>query len=182
MNDFAPVLIAALLCAFVWLRNRLSAAIQPKRLELAQRGETLLANPALNAEAKSYVRFLLDHAFGMRMFLIFGLFMIPAIVLIIILKIKTKGIREIDLHSSISNKEARLDLIEFEKLHEDITWANNPLIQTVIEIEYFVVVFIAFTIILIFAGSAQIIGKDTVIWMSEKLLAKLQRQFTTRTA
>jgi hypothetical protein len=61
MNDmnFGPVVLAALLCVFVYLQNKLLSAIQSKRLELARRGEALLASQALNVEAKAYVRFCL---------------------------------------------------------------------------------------------------------------------------
>jgi hypothetical protein len=176
MNNFSPVLIAALLCAYAWLRIRILSAIQPKRLELARRGETLLANPALNADAKDYVRFLLGHVFGMRVFLIFAILIMPVVVIALI-----AGFKAIDLHKAIANKEARLDLIEFEQLHDEITWANNPILKTIIELEYFVVGAIAIVIRLIFVGSSQI-RKETVILISEKALARLQRELTARTA
>jgi hypothetical protein len=181
MNDmnFGPVILAALLCIFVYLQNKLLSAIQSKRLELARRGEVLLASQALNAEAKDYVRFLLNHAFGMRVILIFELISIPFIVLIIMFRI---SLLDTTVHSAINDKGVRLDLIELETLHNEITWANNPFLNMIVEIEYSILISLAVVIRLIFFETAPTIAKDMIVRILEKARAKLERPFRPRAA
>ncbi len=138
-----PVIFAVILCIYLMMRIKMDEAAQPLRLDLARRGEVLLANPTLPDVWKKLVSFSLERAFGARAHLILGIVLIPVAALIVFF-----GDR-IHVKNEISDKATRLDLLEFCALFEEISWINNPVLKAITTIEI--------NIVLLFASLVRIV-------------------------
>lgn len=131
--EYWPLVAAATLVVASVAHHRLIKAAQPLRLELAEKGERLIAHPGLPKHMQSQVRFLLDRAFNMRGVLLFGLVLVPVIALIAIVR-PTKFLSFVD-QTKIKDETANSDFIEFRRLHDRITLANHPLLLLLLEFE-----------------------------------------------
>ena len=74
MNTYWPVILSGGLVVYAIAVRRLQIAVQPLRIELAEKGEWLLSSNNLTREVKDHVRFMLDNAFGSRLVLLASLF------------------------------------------------------------------------------------------------------------
>lgn len=124
--DLYPLLFPAGLALLVSISWRLKKSAQPLRLELATRGEAVLADPHMPAAVKDYVRMLLRTAFGMRTFLIGAIVFLPFASLAIIAfpRLLTDATNEL----SIADPAKRAEFRDLSRLHDRITLANNPLL------------------------------------------------------
>jgi hypothetical protein len=143
-SEYLPAIIVSALCLYALLRIKVGKAMQPKRLELARVGRDALSNPLINDEYKEYINFLLDHAFGVGWFLIFEIVSIPFISAIIVLRMS--WIRKMMLFSGIEDQTAIEQIERIERLFYEISWANNPFLMIIVEVE--MAVFISIAILL----------------------------------
>jgi hypothetical protein len=166
--EFAPVASALLICICAFIHGRLLCAIQPKRLELARRGTILLASSELTPEGRSYVRFLLDHSFGMAGFLILEAIAIPVVALLVLFRMRL--IKKMTMYKVAASDALRLEFIELERLHKEIARFNNPVLQTIVDIEYSAFIPLAIVIRTAILGSAMTVEKYMIPTIVEKLL------------
>jgi hypothetical protein len=173
--SYAPVAIAALLCALLFVRNKVFVAAQPKRLELAERGELLLQSSRVNSHVKENVRFCLDHAFGARSMLIKEILFVPLFALMVLFKLQwvCQVVRENEVH----DKSTRSDVTDFFSLYDEIAWANNPVLMAVMSIQFHVLVSIAIVCRIVLLSTFPTVEKWTVkpvldecvAWFSAKM-------------
>ena len=118
----------ALMSLFAWpyLKNLLSAAAQPIRLELADRGEAFLREPGVPPFVSERVRFMLDHAFGMRGVLLASIIFIGPISLAFL--INPKWFARYDLRSAALDEGHKREFREIERLHRIVIFLNNPIL------------------------------------------------------
>ena len=121
---------AALLLANMILRNRLSAFVQPLRLEMAELGESLLAEEILPAKAKSTINYDLDTAFdGWRAW--FFVFAVPFAAVVIVVEMI---FGKITTPAKIPD-HLRSDYDRFQRLAIVCRFANSPLATLILIIE-----------------------------------------------
>ena len=141
MTEYWPVVVVGVLVVTSVTHHRLVRAAQPLRLELAEKGERLLANPTLSAEMRGLVRFMLDTTFNMRGPLLFGILAVPAIAVAAILRPAEFFKKDIE------DPSAQALFFEVRRLHDRITLANHPILLPLVEFE--ILFFMPFAIVLI---------------------------------
>ena len=168
----APVIAATALCAYAFVRLRLNEAAQPKRLELAERGEALLASGNLNDNVKSHVRYCLDRAFGARGDLLLHIIIIPAFALLVLFSMGT--IKNIIASNKINDKAARNDAREFFQLYDQISYMNNPILATIVVVEFGILVSIAAVIRIVLSNGPPTLDR----WVVKPAIEELMRLVT----
>lgn len=134
MSSMLPILLTAILILWTWAQQRLRAASQPLRLQLAERGEKLLGDPQLPTHLRQHVSFLLETAFSSRGVLIFGLVAVPVILLVSIVN-PVHFQKSLAKRFTINNGETQLNFEEVNKLHSIITFSNHPILATLLDFE-----------------------------------------------
>jgi len=167
MIHLYPLLVPIAFAVLFWVSWRLKRVAQPLRLSLAERGEELLANPNLPETVRSYVRMLLATAFGMRAMLIASIIIFPFFALALLIWPRLWTAAEKDL--LIRDPATRADFIEVYRLHDRITFANNPILFGFLHVEMAIIAPVALLGLMLFRGLAP----DGDI---ETLFAALQRQ------
>lgn len=124
---FWPVTISILLCAAFLVAGRLKQNAQPLRLELADKGEMLLASPDASDNAKRLVRSYLDTAFSFRIRLLLAHLVIPGIAVIFAIQ-QIRGKRDSVLFRHEKNERVHALIEDLTQLHVRITLANNPIL------------------------------------------------------
>jgi hypothetical protein len=152
-----PVIAAMALCGYLVVRIRMNDAAQPLRLEMARRGESLLANPALPKLWKEYVHFQLDRAFGATVHLMWGVVLIPLAAIAVVFCDKATQKLEVE------DKATKLDLMEFCALSEEVGLLNNPLLKTLTALEMNACLLTAALLRIIFSSAAPKVEKKQVI-------------------
>jgi hypothetical protein len=161
MNPYWPVVISGALIIYCVAMRRLQKAVQPFRIEMAEKGEWLLSSNLLSDEAKKHVHFLLDTAFGSRLVLLAGLFGIPIGSIFIL--IYPKFLLEIEKSKYIRDAQAKICFYRVSALHDRITLANHPILFPIFSTERAIVMQILAILFALFRGSAQPIGGDDVM-------------------
>ncbi len=165
-HEYFPLGLAGALAIFYTVHRRLNQAVQPLRLHLAERGEALLADPELPPSARDHVEFLLDTAFGMRATLLFGIFIVPVVAALFV--VRNRWIRTSVDKMKIQNAESRARFYELCRLHDRITLSNHPILLPIIELQ--LVVFMPIAILLrglIFGKLPETGGRESVITFIE---------------
>jgi hypothetical protein len=141
---FLPVVISSGVLILFFADRRLKAAAQPLRLRLAEKGEDFLNRPDLPETVRRHVKFLLDHAFGMRLSLLMALFMIPAIAVLFVANQRVL-LRSVEKMKLLSPAD-RATFFEICRLHDRITLTNHYFLLPIIELE--MVLFMPLAIVL----------------------------------
>jgi len=136
--ELAPLVIVAVAVGVAVAHRRLLKAAQPMRLELAEKGERLLAYPKLPKDVRDHVRYLLDTAFGNRTMLILAALFAPLIVLAI--AIMRESFLAYIKQFSIMDAEAKALHREVMQLHDRIMLASHPILWVLVELEIKLVV------------------------------------------
>jgi hypothetical protein len=126
MATYAPIMIALALLGYVLLKLRLNRIAQPLRLQLADRGEALLADPNLPLHRRHFVEFELEGAFGRAGMLLFGFLAIPFLAVWCAVDSATED------DQYISNDAVRGRADEFDDLSTRIGFLNNPILMPAI--------------------------------------------------
>lgn len=135
-HDFLPIGIGAALVLNSYLHRRLVTAAQPLRLELADRGEKLLGEPALPPRVRAILGFVLDHAFSMRWLLVVSIIAIPVAVPVLFLR----GELQRDAQETRTLRpDVRAEYEQVVALHGRIIFATHPLLTTITLLEMFLV-------------------------------------------
>jgi hypothetical protein len=158
--SYAPVVVVALLCVLVFVRNKVFAAAQPKRLEMAERGELLLQSPHLNSHVKDYVRFCLDHAFGARSMLIKEIIFVPLFAAMVLFKLQ--WVCQVVRENEVQDKSTRSDVADFFSLYDEVAWVNNPFLMAIMAIEFHMVVSMAIVCRIVLLSTFPTVEKWTV--------------------
>jgi hypothetical protein len=162
VTEYYPVLAAAALLFLSLVSWRLKRAAQPLRLEMAEVGERLLANPTLSPHMKNYVAHMLQTAFSFRLELLALIIGIPFVGLVLLFapRIFAAELERLRVFDSV----AKADLVDLNRLHHKISMANNPILFTVILIESAVIIPLGSIILTVFHGSIPPEGNvDTII-------------------
>jgi hypothetical protein len=132
MIDVILTLLAAV-AVYLFTATLLSRAAQPLRLRLADLGEELIADPAVPPAFKRQARFYMSTAFGMAGPLIFGIFALPVVAIIYVVRLRliTAFAFDMDRLSELNRRR----FLEMDRLHTRITLANNPILAFVFAIE-----------------------------------------------
>lgn len=127
-----PVIVAGVLAAHFWFRRRLSTAAQPLRLELASRGEALLARGDLSPSVRASTEVMLEEGFGARLSLLMGLALVPilAVVMVLRMRVLSRFMREAERMPSSAYEEFQ----SLMRLHDRINLANNPFLMVAVEV------------------------------------------------
>ncbi len=143
--DLAPVAVVALIPVGLFLNGRLTMAAQPLRLELAEKGEALLAVSDLPKEVRSQVNYMLETAFGMGIPLLFSVLVFPFLGLAAV-SFRRDLLARAERDYSTLPSEQRARLYELMRLHERITSANHPALQAVMELEFLMIAILGLVI------------------------------------
>lgn len=135
----------------------MNEAAQPLRLELARRGEALLASQTLPEPWKGFVRFHLNHAFGARAHLAWGVLLVPFAAVIVLFSDRRRA--KID----VADAETKLKLIEFCSLADEIAWINNPILKVITTFEFNVILMFASIIRIIISKGMPNVERGVVI-------------------
>jgi hypothetical protein len=141
---FVPVVVAAAAAALAFADRRLKTAAQPLRLQLADKGEEFLQVRNVPEELRDHVRFLLDHAFGMRVFLMTAFLAIPFIAVVFL--VHPEPLQRSALLAKQMESGARSAFSEICRLHDRITLANHWILLPLVEIQ--IVLFMPLAIVL----------------------------------
>lgn len=141
----------ALLTFLAWARNRLIVIAQPLRLELADKGEALLRHSGLPTNQRAHVMAALDTAFSNGPTLAIGLLLVP--ILAIFLVVRQKTLIRVFGTFDWENAEAKALYGDVMRLHRRITFANHPLLTTLLTLEIDIVLPIALTLRALLRGS-----------------------------
>lgn len=152
MNEYWPVAIAGGLVAASYIHRRLMQAAQPLRLELAEKGELLLANPKLSKYERLFVTALLDSAFSNWTFFVIAIFAVPVVAIFLV-------VNPARLSSSMNrllpqDNELKAMIADLSKLHDRITFYNHPIFMLIIEFELLIIIPIAVLLSGLIHGSA----------------------------
>jgi hypothetical protein len=169
-----PVAIVALLCAYAFARTKLNEAAQPKRIELADRGEALLASPHLNETVKAHVRFCLRRAFGASRSLIIQIMFVPAVAAMALFSMGV--IKRVLSSNKINDKATRADAREFFDLYDEITWLNNPILMLVFSVVFHTFITTACLVRILLIKSAPALAIDK--WIVDPLAKEAFGRFT----
>lgn len=128
-----PFVAAAALIVWSAFQGRLSRRAQPLRLQLADRGEALLARPDLTDETRKDVQFMLGTAFPRPFMLLFCVVVVPFVALYTVAR---PGMRT-DMHRRYlqMSPKARTLYGEVRALHNRIVLANHPLLASIVVFE-----------------------------------------------
>lgn len=140
LRDLIPVIIAASIPFGSFLHSRLATLAQPLRLELAEKGERLLAHPDLPKEIRSQVRFMLNTAFGMPVALLLPLTLAFPFVAVIALLFRPDWLAQSLRDLSSLPPEQRAQFYEVMRIHDRVRTANHPVLQLVLELEFILLV------------------------------------------
>jgi hypothetical protein len=151
MRNLLPIFVIFLLISWTWAAGRVRVAVQPLRLQLAARGEVLLANDKLPAHLRPLVMNLLDTAFSNRAMLLFGLGYVPVVALRFI--IAPNELLNSFRNFAFADAETRGAFDEFVQLHNRITFANNPVLSSLLDVE---IAFFMGSAVLIVAAARQV--------------------------
>jgi hypothetical protein len=131
--DLVPVLLIAgaivLYLACLWLR--LSA--QSRRIQMAETGKALLAQEGLPPTIRDVVEMWLDHAFGMRGYLLAAVVAMPFATPIFVLSYKARTAYRREMQGTSQDTRALFD--KFEELTIGVLWRNNPILTVVVLVE-----------------------------------------------
>lgn len=142
-------LVVAISAVLISIANyRLKRSAQSLRLELAERGERLLANPEISKDAKFYIEHLLDTAFGFRFMLLFGVLATPLLALCLVVSPSSF----VSPLNNLASKNIREEIRDLSKIHDRITLANNPILLLLWELEILVFIPIALLISALIRG------------------------------
>ena len=129
-----PCAVVLFLIAGSLVRGRLDEAVQPLRLELADKGERLLASPDVPQEMKETLRYMLKSTFGCGF-----CFFVTAVALPFILlscAFNPKSFRSFVRDVSKLEPETRAAYDDCTTLFHRIKLANHPVLQSVMTAEY----------------------------------------------
>jgi hypothetical protein len=130
--SLAPLFIAALVPLAAFIGRRRSRSVQPLRLEMARRGETLLLRDDLPEKERARIKFMLGSAFGRGSVLWCILLIMPLVGLVALFSRRFRknlgksGFRE----QSAAAKEQR----DLQALHTVIMRANHPALYATVEV------------------------------------------------
>jgi hypothetical protein len=170
MNTYWPVILSGGLVVYAIAMRRLQRAVQPLRIELAEKGERLLASNYLSRDAKEHVRFLLDSAFGLRLVLLVCLFSMP--IFAIYYLIYPKPLLAMDRSLQIKDPESKICFDRVSALHERITLANHPFLFTGFRTVGSIVMLIFTLLFILLWGSFQWISRGDIMVFIEKKLPR----------
>jgi hypothetical protein len=170
---FAPVLIVALAAAIVAADRRLKVAAQPLRLRLAEKGEEFLQLRNVPEQARGHVKFLLDHAFNMRSFLLLSLVSIPIIAVIFV--VRPKSILRSADQLNYMDACTLATFVKICRLHNRITLVNHWILLPLVEIEIGLLMPLAIILRAVIYGSVpETGGRESVITFIEDRQIRLR--------
>jgi hypothetical protein len=177
MSEFTywPLVVTAAVVGGAVAHARILKAVQPLRLELADKGRILLSTKSLSEECQNFVKFLLDHAFSFRGGLLFAIVAIPifGMCLLIAPSKLDSPLKKLDPGTASS-------LRELVRLHDRITLANHPILMMILEFEILLVLPAAVLISGLIRGNIPKKGdRESVMTLLE---AKEARAFVHRKA
>jgi len=149
VGDLVPVGVVAIIPVGVFLHQRLNQLAQPLRLELAEKGERLLAHSDLPPEIRAEVSFMLNTAFGIGAAMALAVVTMPFVVVGVLLfrrDILARALRDV---SALTPEQAAL-YYDISRLHSRLTTAAQPLLSTILEAEFLVLVPFGLAFIAIF--------------------------------
>jgi hypothetical protein len=117
----------------IFVDRRLKVAAQPLRLRLAEKGEEFLSRPDIPETARRHVTFLLNHAFGMRTFLLAAIILIPVIAVLFVVS-QRAILRSVEKLDALSPTD-RATFFELCRLHDRITLTNHYILLPIVEFE-----------------------------------------------
>ena len=168
MNTYWPVILSGGLVVYAIAVRRLQIAVQPLRIELAEKGEWLLSSNYLSKEIKDHVTFLLDSAFSSRLVLLVSIFALPIIA--VWLLIYPKPMLDMDKHLHIKDALSKICFDRVCTLHDRITLANHPFLFPSFIIWGSIVMLIFTLLYILFWGSSQwIASSDIMIFIQRKI-------------
>ncbi|HUZ12611.1 MAG TPA: hypothetical protein VMU93_07185 [Caulobacteraceae bacterium] len=149
VGDLLPVGIVALIPFGAFLHHRLNQLAQPLRLELADKGERLLAYRDLPREIRDEGAFMLDTAFGVGAAMPLAVLTMPFVAVIVLLfrrDILARALRDV---GALRPEQAAL-YYDTSRLHSRLTTANHPLLSTILEAEFLVMVAFGLAVVALF--------------------------------
>lgn len=117
---------------YMFLRFRLMQAAQPYRIELARRGEAILADPRLSLHHKNHVRFMLDSAFS-RIVAPIAVVALPFVVLALMFSRKLRERSRAVWR--VSDEDLRKEVEEVDRLFTRSIAMTSPLLAIVLLLE-----------------------------------------------
>jgi hypothetical protein len=165
----------ALVAAAIVVGRVLSRAAQPLRRELAEKGERLRADPAVPADVKEAVEYLLNDAFGSKAFYIFAIIAMPFVALVLMFRARwLTSMHPNTRRLSPENRAIFMDMCRIDRL---LTIANHPVLMPIILLE--MVIFLPPAIIFraIIKGSIPTdIGEENILGaLAKKMSSKFSR-------
>jgi len=167
-----PVVVALGILVLVWGHYEVVLAAQPLRLQLAEKGEQLLAKEGLPPFIRAQTEFILRTAFGSgRQLFVCAIMAIPVMVTLLFQRAwftqMVQAIESLDAET----KQLRTEVI---RLHNRITLANNPVLFMIVNLEVLVFSPIGLFLFAIFRKRLPLSGdSDTLIAAIEMRKARL---------
>jgi len=133
LYDLTPIAIGGLLVGSNLLQQRLSAAAQPYRLALAERGEIFLGHSMAPPRVKAEVRFMLDdvgfvldHRLMSRLVLILVVLVAPFASLFLL---RTGGeVEKLNAERASMAPDLRAEAVALTNLHTRVSLSTNPVL------------------------------------------------------
>ncbi|MFZ3325184.1 MAG: hypothetical protein WA231_04515 [Methylocella sp.] len=138
MYRYLPVIVSLSIFFYAMVMRRLQRSVQPLRLEMADKGEWLLACNYLDAKVKVQISRILDGAFNYRLTSLFRIIIIPFLAAVIILWPKTLDNTASELN--IKDERVMAYLNDVYRLHLRITFANHPILFAILIMELSIVI------------------------------------------
>lgn len=123
MSDVSIVLLAvALITLYVYARVRLSAFVQPARLELVDRAEKLLSHKDLAQDDRKWIEYSLDQVFSIRAAWTLALLILP-----LSIAMRFKSVISGQKAKPVIHQPHRKEIVEFVRVSVMVVLANSPL-------------------------------------------------------
>lgn len=133
MSDVTIIFLAVTMIAlYAYARVRLSAFVQPARMELVERAEKLLHHKDLAEEDRKWIEYSLDHVFSTRAAWTLALLILP---LSVAMRVKSfvTGKKKV----RAAQQPHRREIVEFIRVTVMVVLANSPLAFIVFVIALF---------------------------------------------
>jgi hypothetical protein len=148
--EYLPLALGFVLIVANVAHRRLYASAQPLRLELAEKGERLLAKQDLPDDLRKNTRLLLNTALGGGWLIFGGIIGCPFMVLAVILQ--PSILSDMTKRLSRATPEVRALHQEVMSLHDSILLANHPFLWTIFQAELILVLPVMLVIISVLRG------------------------------
>jgi hypothetical protein len=181
MKDLLPLLVIVGMVLWAGAAMRLNKAAQPLRLQFAEKSEKLLGNPNLPNHLQLFIKYLQTTAFGNRLGLFFGIFYVPFIAFAIL--VRAKKLDGIGRLFWIKCPETRAQFHDVMRLHDRITFLNNPILLLLLEIEIPLLVAPAIALTAIFRGfAAEKIDREVTMGLIDQKSRNIRNRISLLTS